>query len=128
MQGSEFRALLERLAAGWNAGDSRAAADCFTAGAIYVEPPRKQLYVGRDALYKFFGGDQGRRGEMQMRWNSVVFDPTQQRGMGEFTFRYGTQVHGVAVIDVSDGRIAQWREYWYESEKPFEQFVEPSRP
>jgi hypothetical protein len=128
MQAAEFRALLGRLATGWNSGDARAAAECFTDDAVYTEPPRKQLYVGRAALYKFFGGDNGRPGEMQMRWNTIVFDPAQQRGMGEFTFRYGTQVHGVAVIDVAGGRIAQWREYWYESEKPFDQFVEPSRP
>jgi hypothetical protein len=128
MQAAEFRALLDRLAIGWNSGDARAAAECFTDDAVYTEPPRKQLYIGRAALYKFFGGDSGRAGEMQMRWNTIVFDPAQQRGMGEFTFRYGTQVHGVAVIDVASGRIAQWREYWYESEKPFEQFVEPSRP
>src|SRR5687768_17049808 len=69
IQASEFRALLERLAAGWNAGDSRAAVACFTTDAIYTEPPRKQLYLGHAALYEFFGGDKGRPGEMQMRWN-----------------------------------------------------------
>ncbi len=46
---------MERVAAGWNEGDARAAADCFTDDAIYSEPPGRQLYEGREALYEFFG-------------------------------------------------------------------------
>ncbi len=125
---SGFRNLIEGLAADWNAGDARAAADRFTENAVYVEPPKKQVYIGRERLFRFFGGDQGRAGAMQMRWNRVVFDPDRQQGMAEFSFRYGTQVHGVAIIDVRDGRIAQWREYWYASELPFEDFVAPGTP
>jgi hypothetical protein len=124
----QFAALLERLAANWNAGDAQAAAACFTADAVYVEPPRKQVYRGRAELYRFFGGDSGRPGAMQMTWRNIVFDAHRQRGMGEFSFRYGTQVHGVAVIALRDGLIDQWREYWYASELPFEQFVAPGAP
>jgi hypothetical protein len=124
----QFRALLDRLAQGWNAGDSRMAADCFREDAVYVEPPKKQVYVGRQALYEFFGGSQGRPGQMSMAWRNVAFDPERQLGFGEFTFSYGGQVHGVAVIRVKDGRIAQWREYWYESELPWEEFVKPGVP
>lgn len=123
-----FRALLERVADGWNRGDARAAADCFATDAVYVEPPRKQVYEGREALYEFFGGGEGRAGQMSMRWHTIVFDPDLQRGMAEFTFDYGGQVHGVVIADVAEGRIAQWREYWYESSLPFEEFVKPGRP
>jgi hypothetical protein len=123
-----FAALLERLAASWNAGDAQSAAACFTADAVYVEPPRKQVYRGRAELYSFFGGDSGRPGAMHMTWRNIVFDARRQRGMGEFSFRYGTQVHGVAVIALRDGLIDQWREYWYASELPFEQFVAPGAP
>lgn len=124
----QFAALLARLAASWNVGDAQAAAACFTADAVYVEPPRKQVYRGRTELYRFFGGESGRPGAMQMTWRNSVFDAARQRGMGEFSFRYGTQVHGVAVIALRDGLIAQWREYWYASELPFEQFVAPGTP
>jgi hypothetical protein len=124
----QFEELLERLATSWNDGNSRAAAECFARDAIYVEPPQKQVYVGRDALFKFFGADAGRPGAMSMRWHRKLFDADTQRGVGEFTFRYGTQVHGVALIDLQEGYIAQWREYWYSSEKPFNEFVAPSRP
>ena len=99
LSSAEFILLLERLADAWNSGNARDAADCFTADAIYVEP-----------------------------WRRVVFDPATQLGMAEFSFSYGSQVHGVAVINAHSGRISQWREYWYESAQPFEQFVAPSKP
>lgn len=57
----EFRRLMRQVAAGWNAGDARRAADCFTDNAIYTEPPAKQVYRGREALFKFFGGTEGRK-------------------------------------------------------------------
>jgi hypothetical protein len=43
--------------------------------------------------------------------------------MGEFTFEYGSKAHGVAVVRVRDGRIANWREYYYESELGWEAFT-----
>lgn len=61
-----------------------------------------------------------------MRWHRIVFDAENQQGMAEFTFRYGSQVHGVAVIDLRGGLISQWREYWYSSEQSFDEFVAPS--
>ncbi len=38
---------METVAAGWNAGDARKAADGFTEDALYLEPPDKQFYAGR---------------------------------------------------------------------------------
>ena len=128
LDAATFELLIERLADAWNRGDSKAAAECFTPDAIYVEPPQKQVYRGRDSLFRFFGGDAGRPGAMSMTWHRFSFDPTRQAGMGEFTFRYGTQVHGVAVIDTRDRLISQWREYWYSSELSFDAFVAPSAP
>ena len=43
----EFDRLMQLVADGWNKGDARKAADCFTESAIYSEPPDKQLYKGR---------------------------------------------------------------------------------
>jgi hypothetical protein len=128
LDAATFELLLEGLADAWNRGDARAAADCFTPDAIYVEPPQKQVYRGRDSLFRFFGGDAGRAGAMSMSWHRFAFDPTLQAGMAEFTFRYGTQVHGVVVVDTRDRLISQWREYWYASELAFDEFVAPSAP
>ena len=120
---AEFASLLERLAEGWHQGDSRRAADCFTEDAVYIEPPDRQLYRGREELRRFFGGDSGRPGAMSMSWRNVVFDEALQMGFGEFTFSYGGQVHGSVVMKLKDGRIHRWREYWYESELPYEVFA-----
>jgi hypothetical protein len=122
-----FERLLDQLAEGWKSGDAKAAAACCTADAIDLEPPRTQLYRSRAELFAFFGGDSGRPGAMHMQWHRRKFDTARQQGMGEFSFRYGSQVHGVAVIDIVEGLIAQWREYWYRSELPFDEFVAPGR-
>ena len=53
---SEFRSLMNTVAASWNAGDARKASDCFTEDTLYLEPPDRQFYSGRPALYEFFGG------------------------------------------------------------------------
>ena len=36
---SDFERVMQNLADGWNRGDARKAADCFTEDAIYREPP-----------------------------------------------------------------------------------------
>ena len=43
-----------------------------------------------------------------------------------FTFRYGSAGHGVAMIQVRDGQISRWREYWYASDLEWSDFVGPS--
>jgi ketosteroid isomerase-like protein len=120
---AKFRAVMNTLAQAWNEGDARRAADCFTEDAVYIEPPDKQIYRGREALYRFFGGDAGRAGQMTMRWHHLALDEESQIGFGEFTFTYGSTVHGVAVVRLREGKIANWREYWYESELPWDQFI-----
>jgi hypothetical protein len=119
----EFIGLLQRLADGWNQGNAEQASSCFTQDALYTEPPDKQYYAGRDALYQFFGGANGRAGEMNMVWHHILFDETKQIGAGEFTFTYGDTVHGITMIKVRDGLISNWREYWYASELLWEEFI-----
>jgi uncharacterized protein (TIGR02246 family) len=50
---AEFGRLLERYAAALNRGDPQDAAGCFTEDAVYVGPPDRQLYRGRDELLAF---------------------------------------------------------------------------
>ena len=120
---AEFRVVMDTLARAWNEGDARRAADCFTEDAVYTEPPDKQIYCGREALYRFFGGDAGRPGQMTMRWHHLAFDEESQIGFGEFSFTYGSTVHGVAVVRLREGKIANWREYWYESDLSWDEFI-----
>lgn len=121
---------MERVADGWNRGDPEAAATCFTADAVYVEPPDKQRYVGRDALHGFFRGDGARPRTMSMTWHHVAFDAGHSTGFGEYTFSIPGrfQAHGVAAVTVRDGLIASWREYQYPSPLTFAEFAGDSLP
>jgi hypothetical protein len=60
---AKFQTLMQTVADGWSEGNARKAANCFTADAIYTEPPDKQLYKGREELFKFFGGNEGRKSQ-----------------------------------------------------------------
>ena len=120
---AQFEVLMQTLAAGWNEGNAQKAADCFTENAVYSEPPDKQLYRGRAALFKFFGGNEGRKRAMKMTWHHLAFNEKTQIGAGEFTFEYGGIVHGVAMVKIENGKISNWREYWYESALDWEKFT-----
>ena len=120
---TEFQRLMQHLATAWNEGNARAAANCFAEKAVYSQPPGKQLYRGRTALYEYFGGDAGRPGAMSMRWHKLAFDTESQTGIGEFSFQYGTFAHGVAVVKIENGKIVRWREYYVESTAPWHEFT-----
>lgn len=121
----DFHILLQTLADEWHAGHAQKAVDCFTEDAIYVDPPEKTINKGHAALYEYFGGDEGRAGQMKMTWRHIVFDEAKQTGMGEFTFEYGdTKAHGVTVIKTANGKISHWREYWYESDLEWDAFTQ----
>ena len=120
---ADFEELLQRLAQGWNANDAGMAASVFAIDAIYSEPPNKQLYVGREAIFNFFGGENGRDTSMQMTWHHISYDPEKSVGAGEFTFRWPSgAVHGMVSIRVEGNLIKNWREYYYEDASTWEEF------
>ena len=119
----QFQQLMQTVAAGWNEGNARKAADCFSEEAIYVEPPEKQLYHGREELYEFFGGDAGTDLPMKMTWHHLAFDESAQLGFGEYTFQMHGRYHGIVVVKLEAGRIKHWREYQYRSELSWEEFT-----
>jgi hypothetical protein len=127
LKAAEFERLMQTVAEGWSEGNARKAADCFTQDAIYTEPPDKQFYRGRDALFKFFGGAEGRESQMKMTWHHLMFNEEKQVGAGEFTFEYGGKVHGMVAVKITGGKISNWREYWYESDLDWERFVGDNR-
>jgi hypothetical protein len=120
---AEFRKLMTTVSAGWNEGDARKAADCFTADAVYSEPPRKQFYKGRAALFEFFGGGEKPDPPMRMAWHHLVFDEATQIGAGEYTFQMNNRYHGIVMVKVREGRISNWRECQYQSTLPWDEFV-----
>jgi hypothetical protein len=123
LSAAEFEKLMQTVSEGWKEGNAKKAAECFTEDAIYTEPPDKQLYKGRDQLFKFFGGNEGRKSQMKMTWHHLMFNDQKQIGAGEFTFEYGGKVHGMVIVKISNGKISNWREYWYESNLDWEKFI-----
>ena len=123
MDAAAFRALLRGLADAWAALDGDAAAELFTDDAVYMQPPDEQLFVGRDQLRAYFGPlDPG----TYLRLDNVWFDQDVQRGAVEFTFGVDGQEfadHGVAIVDVGDGRIRAWREYLVKGPADQERFL-----
>jgi hypothetical protein len=119
----DFERLMQTVAEGWNAGNARKAADCFSEDAVYIEPPDKQLYHGRAELYEFFGGDTGTDRPMKMTWHHLAFNEEKQIGFGEYTFQLNNRYHGIVVVKFEAGRIKHWREYQYRSELDWEEFT-----
>lgn len=120
---SEFVELMQKLADGWNGNDAKRAASVFAPNAVYSEPPDKQLYQGRQDIYVFFGGADGRDEWMRMTWHHLSFNEAEQVGAGEYTFEWPeAQVHGMVSVKIQNGLILNWREYFYESELAWEQF------
>ena len=108
---AEFRNHMKQLADAWNRGDARVAADLFAEDALYSSPPNSRIHGGRQELFEWFGSVRGRPKPMQMVWHNLVFDEEQQIGAGEYTFTYEVRTHGMVLIRMRDGKIANWREY-----------------
>jgi SnoaL-like protein len=120
---AQFKLLMQTVAGGWNEGSAKKAADCYTEDAIYTEPPAKQVYAGRKALYEFFGGDKKPEPPMKMVWHHLAFDEESQTGFGEYTFQMNNRYHGIVVVKIRDGKISNWREYQYKSGLEWTEFV-----
>jgi hypothetical protein len=122
-----FTSLMNQLAEAWNANEARRAVELFTQDAVYSAPPDGRVRRGRDELLSFFGGPNGRPRPMRMEWHHLVFDEASQIGAGEYTFTYGVRTHGVAMVRIVGGRIANWREYEQASPLGWEEFMGPNR-
>jgi len=116
---------MRSLAQAWTTGDARTAADCFTDDVVYVEPPDRQRYVGRAEVFELSGGHAPTA--MSMTWHHLVFDPDQQIGFGEYTFRGRRQYHGIVIVQIRADRIARWREYQYSDDTDWSDFIGDSR-
>jgi len=120
---SEFEKLMQTIADGWNDGNARKSADCFSMDAIYVEPPDTQVYRGREELYEFFGGDHGPEIPMHMTWHHLALNEAEQVGFGEYSFQMRGKYHGIVTVKLDNGLIKFWREYQYRTEMSWEEFT-----
>lgn len=123
----QFMTLMQTVADGWNRNDARRAADCFAEDARYSSPPDARIRRGRATLFEFFGGPNGRPRPMRMAWHHLVFDEQTQIGMGEYTFEYDIRTHGIVIVRIVNGTIANWREYEHASPLTWEGMVGDNR-
>ena len=122
----DFEHLMQTVAAGWNEGIARKSADCFSEDAVYLEPPDRQLYRGREELFDFFGGHQGTDIPMKMTWHHLALNEEEQVGFGEYSFQMYGLYHGIVVVKLESGLIRSWREYQYRTELDWEEFTRHS--
>jgi len=69
---AEFEALLRSLARAWSEQNTPAALACYTPDALYMQPPDRQLYRGRDDLRVLFDG---LRVGTQTQFHNIAFAP-----------------------------------------------------
>lgn len=118
-----FVVLMQTIANGWNTKNARMAVDCFTDDAVYIEPPDKQFFSGKDELFEYFGGKKGI--DMRLTWHQLFFDENKQMGSGEYTFEMnGVIHHGVAVVEMKRGLISHWREYDTRGSLSYSEFLQ----
>lgn len=121
----EFASLMKRVSEGWTNKDTELALSAFADDAIYTEPPHFQIYRGAGELRVFF--DRITPGAT-MKWHSLWYNAESGVGAGEYSFKNGgrtTAVHGVAVVQVANGKIKVWREYQRRGDIEFEDFLNP---
>jgi ketosteroid isomerase-like protein len=114
---------MEQLARAWSQQDTDLALACFTPDAVYIEPPDIQFYTGHDQLRPYFAA---LTPGTLMHFHNLWFDESGQTGAGEYSFGRSGQPacdHGVAVVELRDGRIAFWREYQRKGPTDFQAFV-----
>ena len=120
MTRSEFSTLLDALAHGWRTRDYAAVASHFTEDVQYGDPTRYML-AGRTELLEFFRADDDMSQHMQ--WHLMLFDEVRQMGAAEYTYEGTLRYHGVALIQVRDGRISHWREYQHTDSRAWRDFA-----
>jgi hypothetical protein len=119
-------ALLERLAAGWNAGDADAAAACFAEDVDYADPTR-YAFSRRADLLPFFEPPPGGH---RVSWHRVLWDDALQTATVEYTYEGHHRYHGTALVDIGDDRlIHRWREWQHlDDTRDWEAFLAGPEP
>ena len=119
MQKNEFGAMLERLCDGWTSREYESVAGHFADRVFYSDALN---YTFRDvgSLLQFFQDDGGK--PQSCKFHNWVFDEERQLGVAEFSYLGTYAYHGTVWIEITDDKIACWREYQHMSEKTRDEF------
>lgn len=123
MNSNEFRDLSRKIKAVAESGDGAAARALFGAAGVVHEPPDRRFIAGGADIEDYFNS--AAEGT-EMDIHHVWFDEDRQTGAVEFTYAPdGAEgvTHGVALIDLRDDLIVQWREYAYPGPRSFDEFL-----
>ncbi|AQG78988.1 hypothetical protein AWR27_06390 [Spirosoma montaniterrae] len=123
MDDARFRELMNQLATAWTTQNTQQALACFTPDAVYMQPPDQQFYRGHTQLKPYFGA---LKKGTTMTFHNLWFDEQKQTGTGEFTFGNTltkSAVTGVAVVQLQNGKISFWREYFVKGPLDFREFI-----
>ncbi|MCP6756532.1 nuclear transport factor 2 family protein, partial [Klebsiella pneumoniae] len=85
--------VLERLGAGWAAGDAAAVAGAFAAEVVYSDPTRYR-FTRREDLLPFFEPPSGGH---RVVWHRAIFDEATQTGAAEYTHEGHHRYHGAVL-------------------------------
>ncbi len=119
----EFADLMKELAAAWAATDAERAAACFADDAIYMEPPDRQLFEGREQLAAYTARSAPGR-IWRCSTSGSTRPPEWELTSSASEWRDGEPAdHGVAVVAVRDGRVSVWREYHRKGPADFDEFI-----
>ncbi len=118
----DFKDLMNNVASGWSDRDTELALTSFAEEATYMQPPNIQFYQGHDQLRAYFGALEEHH---KMTFHHFWFDENSQTGVAEFTFSYDSETAdtGVAIIEIEDGKINHWREYFVKGPNDFSEFL-----
>ena len=105
----DFYNIMNALAVDRNSG--KIAAGLFTDTVIYTNAARGQTSKGKAAFTRLFDGTSSEPKAEKVEWHHLMFNERDQIGAGEFTVEGRHRSHGVAIVRIEHGRIANWREY-----------------
>ncbi len=114
---TQYAELIERFAAGWNAGDTDGIVAAFTDDARFVPGPFDEACVGAQAIRRYWSGLPEEQAEVEFRfgeifaagpWFAVEFRCTfRRRRTGE-----RVDVRGSLFCETAHGLISEMRMYW----------------
>jgi uncharacterized protein (TIGR02246 family) len=115
MSADELKQLLDELSDCWRKRDAQSAAELFTEGAIYSEPPAHELH-GRPAIASFFRAFFANHYAIEFSFSRILIGDGEAAAEWSFSYQRSSdgrqrRLVGIAFIDTANGRIHAWRSF-----------------